>query len=230
MNSLCRAVCDDNCHAIVSEGKGKRIWEEHRNLSRIGSNTCTSTRDEAGEAQERDQGVKQSAGRVFHSPDVFSGNSREHKGTGWWMVKSPRKRCSQMHPSCHMNYSSPGVCTGLGKQRKDFKAGWKDEWTSTRIKGKLNHWKRSQARTHARTKHWPQLMEWRQVKDNPTFPKSQIYLLIYWIKTDATQRILKKRACTCCLKQSQRGTTATWNAHTTPDTTVANILHKGFQS
>lgn len=50
------------------------------------------------------------------------------------MVNSLRKCSTQMHPSCHMNYSIPTVCTGLGKQQ-DFKAGLKDEWMSTWIKG-----------------------------------------------------------------------------------------------
>lgn len=61
---------------------------------------------------------------------------------GWWMVNSLRKvGYTQMHPSCHMNYSSPTVCTGFGKQQKDFKAGLKDEWMSTWIKrvGKMNY-------------------------------------------------------------------------------------------
>lgn len=48
-------------------------------------------------------------------------------------------RCyTQMHPCCHMNYSSPAVCTGFwknNKKKKDFKAGLKDEWMRARIKG-----------------------------------------------------------------------------------------------
>lgn len=65
---------------------------------------------------------------------------------GWWMVNSLRKCYTQMHPSCHMNYSSPTVCTGFGKQQKDFKAGLKDEWMSTWIKGvgKMNYKKNIQ--------------------------------------------------------------------------------------
>lgn len=56
---------------------------------------------------------------------------------GWRMVNS--LRCyTQMHPCCHMNYSSPAVCTGFWKnnqKKKDFKAGLKDEWMRARIKG-----------------------------------------------------------------------------------------------
>lgn len=56
---------------------------------------------------------------------------------GWRMVNS--LRCyTQMHPCCHMNYSSPAVCTGFwknNKKKKDFKAGLKDEWMRARIKG-----------------------------------------------------------------------------------------------
>lgn len=52
---------------------------------------------------------------------------------GWRMVNS--LRCyTQMHPCCHMNYSSPAVCTGFwknNKKKKDFKAGLKDEWMSS---------------------------------------------------------------------------------------------------
>lgn len=37
-------------------------------------------REEARKTQERDQRMKQRAGRVSHSPDAFSGNSLDHKG------------------------------------------------------------------------------------------------------------------------------------------------------
>lgn len=60
---------------------------------------------------------------------------------GWRMVNS--LRCyTQMHPCCHMNYSSPAVCTGFwknNKKKKDFKAGLKDEWMSS-DKGCIEIW------------------------------------------------------------------------------------------
>lgn len=111
--------------------RSKVIWAD------IG--TLHTTR---GKAQEKDRRMRQWAGGVSHSPAACSGNSLEHKKVGWWMVNSLRKvGYTQMHPSCHMNYSSPTVCTGFGKQQKDFKAGLKDEWMSTWIKrvGKMNY-------------------------------------------------------------------------------------------
>lgn len=62
---------------------------------------------------------------------------------GLWLVNSLRKCYTQMHSGCHMNYSSPTVCRGFGKQQQDFKVGLKDDRMSTWIKDATNATKKS---------------------------------------------------------------------------------------
>lgn len=135
---------------------------------------------------------------------------------GWRMVNS--LRCyTQMHPCCHMNYSSPAVCTGFwknNKKKKDFKAGLKDEWMRARIKGASKYEvqkkkKKRKIRWVAKHKH-SHRNAGQSRGERLSRPSVPTYLFFHGRMTDATQRMGKHQTHAGEVKESE-GTAKLWH-------------------
>lgn len=128
---------------------------------------------------------------------------------GWRMVNS--LRCyTQMHPCCHMNYSSPAVCTGFWKnnqKKKDFKAGLKDEWMRARIKGASKYEvqkKKKERKIRWVAKHKHSHRNAGQSRgERLSRPSVPTYLFFHGRMTDATQRMGKHQTHAGEVKESE---------------------------